>query len=340
MCTVALIASDLGKVISQRKLVDNHSHARSLLPQIDEMLREANRSPDALGGIVVGIGPGTFTGVRVTLAAARALALSLAIPVLGISTLAGLAAKAAAVRQRGEEATLIVPVIDAKRGQVFYGLYERQKMKRGLPPCWLRRSPFSVCDRGDLFALLEKEVSKLRASMVAPVALPKTTVHLETNSQSETSITVDAGEEYSLAPNYIANPSLDDTTDGVERRLNSWEPSPFVVVVGEEDLLKKPFAHNMQFFAAEMCAETLFLGQEYLVEPGLYPEGDRLKPWLLEQITRKLTPSPGVIESTNTLMPGFPGSPESVKPIYLRDPDANTHITKMRDPWATKGGET
>jgi len=100
---------------------------------MDEMLEECGRGPEHVGAVVVGKGPGTFTGVRVTVATARALGLALAVPVAGLSTLASLVAgagdvargvassSAGAARSSTAEAALIVPVIDARRGQVFYG---------------------------------------------------------------------------------------------------------------------------------------------------------------------------------------------------------------------------
>jgi len=80
-----------------------------VLEDVDALLREAGVEPRELDALAIGIGPGSFTGVRMGLAAARALALSLDIPAAGVSTLAVLAAAA-------PEA---LPLIDAKRREVF-----------------------------------------------------------------------------------------------------------------------------------------------------------------------------------------------------------------------------
>jgi tRNA threonylcarbamoyladenosine biosynthesis protein TsaB len=80
-----------------------------VLEDVDALLREAGVEPRELDALAVGIGPGSFTSVRMGLAAARALALSLDIPAAGVSTLAALAA--------GAPETL--PLIDAKRREVF-----------------------------------------------------------------------------------------------------------------------------------------------------------------------------------------------------------------------------
>jgi tRNA threonylcarbamoyladenosine biosynthesis protein TsaB len=80
-----------------------------MLEDVDALLRDAGVEPRDLDALAVGIGPGSFTGVRMGLAAARALALSLDIPVAGVSTLAVLAAGA-------PEA---LPLVDAKRREIF-----------------------------------------------------------------------------------------------------------------------------------------------------------------------------------------------------------------------------
>jgi tRNA threonylcarbamoyladenosine biosynthesis protein TsaB len=81
-----------------------------VLEDADALLRDAGVEPSELDALAVGIGPGSFTGVRMGLAAARALALSLDIPAAGGSTLAALAAGAP------HDA---VPLIDAKRRELF-----------------------------------------------------------------------------------------------------------------------------------------------------------------------------------------------------------------------------
>ena len=85
------------------------SRAVRVLEDADGLLRASGAVPDELAAIVVGTGPGSFTGLRMGLAAARGLALGLGVPVAGVSTLAALAAGAPGA----------VPVVDAGRQEVF-----------------------------------------------------------------------------------------------------------------------------------------------------------------------------------------------------------------------------
>jgi len=99
------------------------------------LLSLASEAADALGGwdgverIAVGIGPGTFTGIRIGVATAAGLAASTGIPVTGISTLAALA------RSIGEAAGTgpVMPLLDARRGEVFGGLHDAAGAPMGAP---------------------------------------------------------------------------------------------------------------------------------------------------------------------------------------------------------------
>ena len=110
------LAFDTATAVATSALVDEDevlgervSRAQTLLEDIDALLRQAGAHPSDLDLLVVGLGPGSFTGVRIGLAVARGLALSLELPGSGVSTLAALAAGAPGAR----------PVIDAKRREVF-----------------------------------------------------------------------------------------------------------------------------------------------------------------------------------------------------------------------------
>jgi tRNA threonylcarbamoyladenosine biosynthesis protein TsaB len=102
IATSALVAD--GEVLGERM-----SRAVRLMEDVDALLRQGGTRPDAVDALAVGIGPGSFTGVRIGLAVARGLALALDVPVAGVSTLDALAAGAPGA----------VPVVDARRREVF-----------------------------------------------------------------------------------------------------------------------------------------------------------------------------------------------------------------------------
>jgi tRNA threonylcarbamoyladenosine biosynthesis protein TsaB len=102
VATSALVRD--GEVLGERV-----STAVRVLEDVDALLRDAQFEPAELDALAVGIGPGSFTGVRMGLAAARGIALALELPVAGVSTLDALAAGAPDA----------VALIDAKRREVF-----------------------------------------------------------------------------------------------------------------------------------------------------------------------------------------------------------------------------
>ena len=98
---------------------EHPGHATRLLSMTGELLARAGVPWSALDRIAVGLGPGTFTGLRVGIATARGLAQSLSVELVGVSSLQALALGAAA--QGGPDALLAV--IDARRSEVFAGAY-------------------------------------------------------------------------------------------------------------------------------------------------------------------------------------------------------------------------
>jgi tRNA threonylcarbamoyladenosine biosynthesis protein TsaB len=102
VATSALV--DDGELLGERA-----SRAQTLLEDVDALLRQGGAHPRDLDALAIGVGPGSFTGVRIGLATARGLALALDLQGAGVSTLDALAAGA----------TAALPVIDARRREVF-----------------------------------------------------------------------------------------------------------------------------------------------------------------------------------------------------------------------------
>jgi tRNA threonylcarbamoyladenosine biosynthesis protein TsaB len=95
------------------------AHATELMPAIAEVMERAGADWGDLDAIAVGVGPGTFTGLRIGIATARALATAAELPLRRVSSLAALAA--------GIDAVVRLPLIDARRGEVFAALYEGER---------------------------------------------------------------------------------------------------------------------------------------------------------------------------------------------------------------------
>jgi tRNA threonylcarbamoyladenosine biosynthesis protein TsaB len=95
------------------------AHAAELMPAVADAMERAGVDWTDLDAIAVGIGPGTFTGLRIGIATARALATAAELPLRRVSSLAALGA--------GIEGVVRLPLIDARRGEVFAALYEGER---------------------------------------------------------------------------------------------------------------------------------------------------------------------------------------------------------------------
>ena len=101
-------------LLAERVTVDARAHGELLAPEIDEVLRERDARPRDLTAVVAGLGPGPFTGLRVGLVTARALAETLNIPAYGVCSLDGLGLATAG---RAVVAT------DARRREIYWAVY-------------------------------------------------------------------------------------------------------------------------------------------------------------------------------------------------------------------------
>lgn len=106
-------------VIGRFEVARGRRHAEILTPAIEFVCAQADIGLEELGVIAVDVGPGLFTGMRVGLSAAKAMAFGLRIPMIGISSLDLLAFP----HRRSDR--VIVPVIDARKGEVFSAMYRQ-----------------------------------------------------------------------------------------------------------------------------------------------------------------------------------------------------------------------
>lgn len=106
-------------VLGSFEISRGRRHAETLVPAIEFLCRQADVTLDEFGCVAVDIGPGLFTGMRVGIATAKALAQALRLPMIGVSSLDLLA-----FPLRHSDRT-IVAVVDARRGELFYAFYRQ-----------------------------------------------------------------------------------------------------------------------------------------------------------------------------------------------------------------------
>ena len=114
-CAAGIYDSGKGVVVASKSETLGKGHAERLIPMIDEVFSEAGLALGDMTRIGVTVGPGSFTGIRVGVAAARGFALSLGIPAVGVTTLQVVAEQALEI----DPPAPVVAAIDAGRAEVF-----------------------------------------------------------------------------------------------------------------------------------------------------------------------------------------------------------------------------
>ncbi|PTC00250.1 tRNA (adenosine(37)-N6)-threonylcarbamoyltransferase complex dimerization subunit type 1 TsaB [Thalassospira xiamenensis] len=130
-CSVALQSQ---QDLYTRVAVSPREHSQRILGFIEEVTVQAGIAKTDLEGLVVGLGPGSFTGVRIGVSVAQGLAYSLGLKVAGVTTLAALAQQAI----RKKQVKTVIAAIDARMGEVYLGVYQQGdngQLECLLPPC-------------------------------------------------------------------------------------------------------------------------------------------------------------------------------------------------------------
>jgi tRNA threonylcarbamoyladenosine biosynthesis protein TsaB len=121
-CSVALAKN--GEIIVCREIAEmGYSHAEKLHVFIEEILIEANLKFSDLKAVAVSQGPGSYTGLRIGVSAAKGLCYALEIPLIAVDTLEVLASQIAI------EEGVIVPMIDARRMEVYSAIFDKNHQK-------------------------------------------------------------------------------------------------------------------------------------------------------------------------------------------------------------------
>lgn len=122
VCSVALTKD--GCLEYQLDNKEGMRHADLLAPYVEKCMEELHRKEEKLDAVAVSIGPGSYTGLRIGLSLAKGLAFSLGVPLIGVDTLKVIAVKAMfrSMDWQGDE--ILVPMIDARRMEVFTAPYD------------------------------------------------------------------------------------------------------------------------------------------------------------------------------------------------------------------------
>jgi len=139
--SVALISDDNGRVMADYSINSGLTHSQTLMPMIDQMLISTNFTLADIGVIAVSSGPGSFTGLRIGAAAAKGLAFALDLKIVPVSTLDALAYNA--IMWEG----MVVPIMDARRGQVYSAIYDCHGGKIN------RISEYMLCDFDEIYEM-------------------------------------------------------------------------------------------------------------------------------------------------------------------------------------------
>ncbi len=120
VASVAVVEGDAGEDRTIAEYTINHkkTHSQTLLPMLDEMMRMAELDINSVDAIAVAGGPGSFTGLRIGSATAKGLGLALGKPLIHVPTLHALAYNLCGTEH------IVCPIMDARRGQVYAGIYE------------------------------------------------------------------------------------------------------------------------------------------------------------------------------------------------------------------------
>lgn len=114
-CAACLVASDEAEPLAVESLAMERGHAEALLPLVERVMSSVDGGFPALDRVAVTVGPGSYTGLRVGISAARAIGLAAGIPVVGVTTLSALLASLVTRETR----RVLAAAIDARHGSVY-----------------------------------------------------------------------------------------------------------------------------------------------------------------------------------------------------------------------------
>jgi tRNA threonylcarbamoyladenosine biosynthesis protein TsaB len=122
LCSVSI--AENGITIAEKEDISENRHATQLTALINNVLADSNLSLKALCAIAISSGPGSYTGLRIGTSVAKGLCYGLDIPLIGVSTLQGLAY--AMAESKADEAGIYVPMLDARNNNAYMAIYDAE----------------------------------------------------------------------------------------------------------------------------------------------------------------------------------------------------------------------
>lgn len=119
MCSVSL--ANKGELIACKEIDNGYTHAENLHVFINDILIQEKIIPSKLDAVAVGSGPGSYTGLRIGVSAAKGLAFSLQKPLIAVNTLLTMAL---AAKEKLNNDTLLCPMLDARRMEVYSAIFD------------------------------------------------------------------------------------------------------------------------------------------------------------------------------------------------------------------------
>jgi tRNA threonylcarbamoyl adenosine modification protein YeaZ len=217
-CSAALITRDGGarRVFARAERMAR-GHAEALMPMVDDIMRESGIAFGALDRIAATTGPGSFTGVRIAIAAARGLALVTAAKLFGSDSLTVMAREARDLGVTGGAPFAVA--VDARRGMLYLGLYDEASRRRDGPILIAPDDAANLLPRDLRTAVGSGAVRLAEVAIASGLRVAAQLTDLEPNGVALAALAEESGETVpSLRPLYLRPPDARPQTQPQARR--------------------------------------------------------------------------------------------------------------------------
>lgn len=220
VASVAVVTDDI--LTAEYTVNNKKTHSQTLLPMIDGMMKLLELEPEELDAIAVSGGPGSFTGLRIGSATGKGLGLALKKPLIHVPTV-----DAMAYNLYGADA-LICPIMDARRNQVYTGLYHfKQEFEVVNSSCAMDLGDLSaeLNERGERVIFLGDGVPVYRQLIGELMTVPYDFAPAQSNRQRAASVAALGAVYYregktetaaEHAPDYLRKPQAEREREGLE----------------------------------------------------------------------------------------------------------------------------